>query len=50
MGKGLLVLMDAVELVVLAGNEYRQQEHLLVPREKEDWKKGTIGVGLYNTH
>lgn len=35
--------MDAVELVVLAGNQYRQQEHLLVPQEKEDWKKGTVG-------
>lgn len=35
--------MDTVELVVLAGNQYRQQEHLLVPQEKDNWKKGTVG-------
>lgn len=40
---GSLVSMDAVELVVLAGNQYRQQEHLLVPQEKEDWNKGSVG-------
>lgn len=40
---GSLVLTDAVELVVLAGNQYRQQEHLPVPQEKDDWKKGTVG-------
>lgn len=39
----LLVLMDAVELVVLVGNQYRQQELLLVPQENGDWKKGAMG-------
>jgi len=40
---GSLVLMDAMGLVVLAGNQCGQQEQLLFHQEKDDWKKGTVG-------
>lgn len=37
-------MTDTMELVVIAGNLHRQQEHLLVPQEKRDWKKGMVGL------